>query len=397
MKNQEIAIKLIDELCSKCSVCYSVCPFEAISRDAETGEVAIQIEKCQVCGLCVSACPSSCIETVYYDYDLLTQYLEAQMKALATGNLVLMCRGSSPPSADVSDVLKEQNLDKFISLRLPCVGRLSPEFYLKALTLGLDKLVIVQCDQDFCRMKQGSENNIRRVKLLQLLLEQSGYGGDVLTIIKNPQRVVYDTEECVGCGKCAFICPYEAIELQSMSTPQVSDACQGCGACAVICPHIAIQVKGFEYEFSPEIIEDYQAKVAEKKAKGISPVVLVFCCHWSEFSALEKRNHGSVRENVFITEIPCLSKLDPAQVLQALSLGFDGVMAFGHSRDDCLLKEGRDVVESNISILNLILERMNRAHRFELVEGSPRYVGDFDSKLNSFIDRISALTKAKKR
>ncbi|MCD6431460.1 4Fe-4S binding protein, partial [Candidatus Bathyarchaeota archaeon] len=46
------AVKINQDYCSRCSVCYSVCPFEAIKRDPETGKVEIDIPKCQVCGIC---------------------------------------------------------------------------------------------------------------------------------------------------------------------------------------------------------------------------------------------------------------------------------------------------------------------------------------------------------
>ena len=49
-------VDINQDLCSRCSVCYSFCPYDAIKRDSETGEVEIDIQKCQVCGICSSAC-----------------------------------------------------------------------------------------------------------------------------------------------------------------------------------------------------------------------------------------------------------------------------------------------------------------------------------------------------
>ena len=393
MENREVTIRLNEDYCSKCGLCYSVCPFQAISLDANTSEVSIQVEKCQVCGICASICPSSVIELIYYDDKLLTEYIKAQMQTLGAETLVIMCRGSSPPSGVILDIVKEQEVNKFIPLRVPCVGRLSSEFYLKALTIGINKIIAIQCEDDFCRYKKGSEINTRSVLALQVLLEQLGYERDVLKIIKNPLQAAYDTDKCVGCDKCEFICPYDAIELQSMGTPQVTEVCKGCGACAVVCPHLAIQIRGFEYETSSHVIQDYWAQAEEKKAEGVSPVILVFCCQWAEFSALDSLKHDSLREKALIIEIPCLTKLDPSQVLQALRLGFDGVLAFGCSKEDCKLTEGRSVTEQNISVLERTLERLNLINRFEVCEGSPRYAGDFDLKLKSFIERISTLKK----
>ncbi len=388
------AIKLNEDHCSKCLICYSVCPFEAISLDTETREVRIDIEKCQLCGICASVCPSSAIELGYYDDRSLIDYVKGQMEALETKDLVVMCRGSSPPSCQILDVLKERNVKVFIPLRVPCVGRMTAEFYLQALRIGISKIIVVQCDPDFCRFKKGSAINLRKVLALQVLLKQLGYGNDKLTIIKNPLKAVYETEKCVGCDKCEFVCPYDAIEVQPLATPQINlEACKGCGACALVCPHLAIQLKGFEYELSSQAIEGYKAKVDELRAKGISPLVLVFCCQWAEFSALDHSTDSFVRENAVIIEIPCFDGLDPVQVLEAFRSGFDGVLAVVCSEEDCKLREGRETAERNVSALKQVLGKLNLAGRFEVCVASPRYLGTFDSMLESFTAKISSLPK----
>jgi coenzyme F420-reducing hydrogenase delta subunit/Pyruvate/2-oxoacid:ferredoxin oxidoreductase delta subunit len=391
MISEAEAIRLDEDRCSKCRTCYSICPFEAISLDSDTGGMKIDAEKCQVCGICASVCPSSNIEIAYYDYQSLVDQLETQKEALKLDTLVIMCRGSSPPSCEILDVLKEQNVREFIPLRVPCVGRISPEFYLKALAIGIKKIIAVQCEEDFCRFKKGSEINIRRVAGLQILLDQLGYG-KVLTIIKNPLQAVYDTKKCVGCDKCEFICPYNAIEAQPLATPQINfEKCQGCGACALVCPHLAIQLNGFEYDRLSQTIRNYKVEAEKLKSEGISPIVLVFCCQWAEFSALDRVRNGFLRENAAIVEIPCFNGLDPSQVLEAFTSGFDGVLAIICSDEDCKLSEGREAAKRNISALEIVLKKLNLANRFEVCPSSPRYLGDFDSKLDSFIAKISSL------
>jgi len=57
-----------DDLCSGCSICISVCPYNAIERVEEeiNGKKIIRAKinegLCQGCGTCVSACPSSAIQ-----------------------------------------------------------------------------------------------------------------------------------------------------------------------------------------------------------------------------------------------------------------------------------------------------------------------------------------------
>lgn len=397
MIEEAVAIKLNEDYCSKCMLCFAVCPFEAISLAANTGKVEIDAEKCQVCGICASTCPSLAIELAYYDEKALINHVREQTEALRTKTLVVMCRGSSPPSGEILDVLKEQDVKDFIPVRVPCVGRFSPgSFYLKALSVGINKIIAIQCDRNSCRYKKGSEINKRRLQVLRVVLEQLGHKREAVTIVENPLKAVYATEKCVGCDKCEFICPYGAIEAQPFATPQVSlEACKGCGACAIVCPHMAIQLQGFEYEPSSQAIQEYAVEARNLRTRGASPIVLVFCCQWAEFSTLDQIRNGFSRQNVVIAQIPCFNALDPVHVLHALVSGFDGVLAVVCRDEDCKLNEGRGMAEENLLALERTLERLNLRERFEILKTSPRYVGSFNTKLDSFVLKMSSLSGQK--
>ena len=100
-----------------------------------------------------------------------------------------MCRGSSPQSCEVLDVLKEKNIEKFVPLRLPCVGRIPVEFYLKAFYEGIKNILIIQCDENFCRMDRGSEVAQKNVMRTQEILKTLGLEEDAIEVVKNPQKV----------------------------------------------------------------------------------------------------------------------------------------------------------------------------------------------------------------
>ncbi|MFH1624210.1 MAG: CoB--CoM heterodisulfide reductase iron-sulfur subunit A family protein [Pseudomonadota bacterium] len=61
-----------------------------------------------------------------------------------------------------------------------------------------------------------------------------------------------DEDMCKGCGLCAALCPYGAIEI--VSTPEgkkakmISVACKGCGVCGATCYHRAIKMNHFSNE-----------------------------------------------------------------------------------------------------------------------------------------------------
>lgn len=68
-------------------------------------------------------------------------------------------------------------------------------------------------------------------------------------------RVVIDTDKCISCMKCAAVCPFSAIDTDTITgkkgKPELT--CAKCGACMDVCPQKAISMK---FSFS---------KILEKK------------------------------------------------------------------------------------------------------------------------------------
>jgi len=387
-----VAVEIDQSYCSRCAICQSVCPFEAVTRNRETDEFKIDIQKCQVCGICSSACPVQAIKMVYYDYPTLLGKIAQRSGKKKGSTLVLMCRANSPSTCEVDGILESNGLKmkSYVPLRLPCSGMVPTEFVLKALESGIKSIVSIQCEDDFCRFKEGTKVNERRLALSRAFLEQMGYDRDVLRVVKYSRKAVYDNEECVGCDKCAFICPYSAIEAQEFATPKIdSDKCVGCGACALVCPHLAIQLKGFEFDTVSKLIKRYQT--AAKRLSVNRPMILVFCCQWSEFSALDDPESLLFTKGAVAIEIPCFKSLDPVHIVQALEGGFDGVMAVVCNQEDCKLEKGKDTAERNLAVLRKALEKKNLLDRFEFFPTSPRCVGEFNQRLDEFIKRISAI------
>jgi coenzyme F420-reducing hydrogenase delta subunit/Pyruvate/2-oxoacid:ferredoxin oxidoreductase delta subunit len=212
-------------------------------------------------------------------------------------------------------------------------------------------------------------------------------------VVKYSRKVVYDTAKCVGCDKCVFICPYRAIEAEPFATPKVLlDDCVGCGACALVCPHQAIQVKGFEFE---NVLKRYTEAAKKLRTLGKSPLILVFACQWSEFSALDHSESELPKKNMLTLEVPCFKALDPVHVVNALQSGFDGVIAMICPTEDCKLQEGKETAERNMAVLKDTLKKMRLLDRFELFTVSPRSVGDFNRRLDAFCRKIASMPPLK--
>ncbi len=52
--------------------------------------------------------------------------------------------------------------------------------------------------------------------------------------------VTVDIAKCVGCGKCASACPFDAISIVDGKAVVDASRCRGCRACVSACPTGAI-------------------------------------------------------------------------------------------------------------------------------------------------------------
>jgi len=71
-----------EELCSGCKTCLGLCPYHAITRDAEKEVAVIDEALCKGCGTCVAGCPSGAIvqhlftdEQIYEEIEGIMSYV----------------------------------------------------------------------------------------------------------------------------------------------------------------------------------------------------------------------------------------------------------------------------------------------------------------------------------
>ena len=343
--------------------------------------------------MCAGVCPTAAIEIIYYDYPSLLGFVEKQIKELNKEDLIVMCRGSVPPTVDVNEFLGDGDVRRPIECRLPCVGRVQAEFYLRAFALGVRKIYIVQCEERFCRFQKGSAVNQRQIGLLKSLMRGLSIDENRLTLIRNTVKVEYDSGACVGCDKCEYICPEDAIEVRPLSTPQVHfDRCTGCGACALVCPHLALQLRGYEFRPFSMDVPSWTPEKIHTLSIGDRPRILVLCCQWAEFSGLDALNASGL-QGVKVVEIPCFNALDPTLVIEALKTDFDGVLALVCAEDQCKNRSGRTTAGRNATALSRILRNLDLAGRFEVCVHSPMALRDFSDKIEAFTSKIGLLSE----
>jgi len=377
---QTVAVKINDDYCSSCGICSSVCPFEAIKKDPETGEMLLEIEKCQVCAICYSSCPAKAIDVIYYDIDSLTRYLERAKQEYESDSLVIVCKGCNP---NFEGIEKLFGISKFIPLSVPCVGRISEDVFLKAIaTMGIKRVYILACDEDYCRFERGSAITGRRVMALNLLLEQFGYGKEVIKLKRHSLKVKVDRDKCISCGNCAYYCPYDAAKLESGAAEFDLNLCHGCGLCVILCPAMALELESWEGERISTLVSRLSAEMER-------PKILVFRCQWSAFPSLD----GELASNVRAIDLPCAARVDPLHILEAFQSGVDGVLIAACPEEDCRAKTGSKEAQRSIAKLGKVLSQIDFEERLHFCSVAPRYPETYYEELKQFKEKIESCSK----
>jgi len=370
----EAGVKINEDFCSRCSICSSLCPFEAISKEPETGKIVLQIEKCQVCGLCYSTCPAMAISSVYYDPASLTAYLKKAKQTYGSDSLVIMCKGSAP---DMVGVEKLFGISKFVPLSVPCVGRMPEEVYLRALTMGIRDIYVLACDDDYCRFDKGSAVAGRKIMAFNQLLKQLGYG-EAITLKRNSLKVRVDKDKCISCGNCVFYCPYHAAKLLNGSPSFDLGLCRGCGLCVSLCPAFALELENWERERISSLIAGLSSGMK-------NPGVLIFHCQWAVLPPIA----GDFGSHVRSIELPCAARVDMLHVLEAFQSGVAGVLVAACPEEDCKQeKKGSKEAQHQVSILKEKLSQIGLGDRLHFCYVAPRYPETFTAELEKFSQGI---------
>lgn len=73
--------------------------------------------------------------------------------------------------------------------------------------------------------------------------------------------VEVDIDQCLGCGECQAICPFEAIQVENLFASVDIVACMGCGVCVERCPQEALSLVRCEQKGFPLEIDELLAAV----------------------------------------------------------------------------------------------------------------------------------------
>lgn len=102
-----------------------------------------------------------------------------------------------------------------------------------------------------------------------LLLVSKVFGGTATSHISN-YRLEIDQLKCIGCGKCATICPAMVCSVSENKAIVDESRCVGCGQCVIQCPLKARELKKKEksLDLNDTLFDTYNAMQANRKSKG---------------------------------------------------------------------------------------------------------------------------------
>lgn len=140
-------------------------------------------------------------------------------------------------------------------------------------------------------------------------------------------------EHCKSCGKCAEVCPYNAVTVDpKRKTPAVVNtaACAGCGTCAAECPFGAIVM----HHFSDEQILS-QVETLLEDAPGDK--ILAFACNWCSYAGADYAGVSRLQypPNVRLIRTMCSGRVDEKFIWEGFKKGAPVVLVSGCHIGDC--------------------------------------------------------------
>lgn len=85
-----------------------------------------------------------------------------------------LCNWCSYTGADLAGTSRLDYLPNCRVIRVMCSGRVDPTFIIKAFAMGADGVLVSGCHPGDCHYIEGNYKTMRRIPLLQLVLEQFG-------------------------------------------------------------------------------------------------------------------------------------------------------------------------------------------------------------------------------
>ena len=170
------------ELCKKCGLCSSVCPFGAIYWEKKQAASIISAA-CSGCGTCAAECKYGAIEMRHFSDQAIYAQIDAILEDNPQDNIVTFaCNWCSYAGADTAGVSRMAYPPNARIIRTMCSGRVSPEFVWYAFRKGAPVVLVSGCHYVDCHYIDANRSTTRRQDGLWDGLKKAGLRPDRLML-----------------------------------------------------------------------------------------------------------------------------------------------------------------------------------------------------------------------
>jgi heterodisulfide reductase subunit A len=164
-----------EEICGKCGICRSVCPYDAITIPKEEYPQFDPL-LCQSCGLCVSSCPTKALKTTSYGYDLIDIQVEAVLSEKSNQPLIMgfICDDCGYNLLDTAGFVKAKYSSSFVPIYVNCMSNLSIRNVLNCVKQGADGVMLVGCVKDRCHFLKGTTRSRSQMEIIEDFFKVTG-------------------------------------------------------------------------------------------------------------------------------------------------------------------------------------------------------------------------------
>ena len=184
-------------------------------------------------------------------------------------------------------------------------------------------------------------------------------------ITTEPITSMVIAEQCKACGKCAEVCPYNAITVDvKRKIPAVVNtaACAGCGTCAAECTFGAITMNHFT---DNQILSQVHALLEENPGEKI----LAFACNWCSYAGADYAGVSRLQypPNVRLIRTMCSGRVDEKFIWEGFRLGAPVILVSGCHIGDCHYIDANHWTEKRITKVRKKMSKLGiRPERLQL-------------------------------
>ena len=181
---EPITAEVIGEACTSCGVCAQVCPYNAITVDKKSKQVAsVNSAACSGCGTCAAECRFDAITMNHYtDTQILGQVDSMLESEPDTKILVFACNWCSYAGADYAGVSRLQYPANAHLVRVMCSGRVDEKFIWEGFRGGAPVVLVSGCHIGDCHYIDANQWTVKRVNRVRRKMEKMGIRADRLQL-----------------------------------------------------------------------------------------------------------------------------------------------------------------------------------------------------------------------